>query len=120
MEFSVIQKIFEDKQIVNPANPEQVFSCSDLVKDWKVCRREWRLQTKQRHKLRSCWEYRSVAHKCYWKDEEEFTEYLMEQQEEKKRFYDYLVLNGSVIADEYKDASDVFARIAKEKESEQQ
>ena len=37
--------MMEDKEIMNPMNPEEVFSCSDLVNDWKVCRREWRMQT---------------------------------------------------------------------------
>lgn len=31
MEFNVIKRLFEDKQIVNPINPEEVFTCKDLV-----------------------------------------------------------------------------------------
>ncbi len=31
MEFNVIRRLFEDKQIVNPMNPEEMFSCKDLV-----------------------------------------------------------------------------------------
>ena len=31
MEFNLIKRLFEDKQIVNPLNPEETFSCKDLV-----------------------------------------------------------------------------------------
>lgn len=31
MEFNVIRKLFDDKQIVNPMNPEEIFTCKDLV-----------------------------------------------------------------------------------------
>ena len=31
MEFNVIRRLFEDKQIVNPMNPEEMLSCKDLV-----------------------------------------------------------------------------------------
>lgn len=47
MEFQVIRRLFEDKQIVNPINPEEVFSCKDLVDDYKICRKERRLQTQK-------------------------------------------------------------------------
>jgi len=52
MEFNVIRRLFDDKQIVNPMNPEEIFSCKDLVDgspltlnpniDYKVCRKERR------------------------------------------------------------------------------
>ena len=45
MEHSFIGMFFEDKQIVNPMDPDEVFSCSDLVEDYKICRKEKRLQT---------------------------------------------------------------------------
>ncbi len=31
MEFHLIRRLFDDKQIVNPINPEEVFTCKDLV-----------------------------------------------------------------------------------------
>lgn len=31
MEFQVLRRLLEDKQIVNPMNPEEVFTCKDLV-----------------------------------------------------------------------------------------
>jgi hypothetical protein len=31
MEFQVLRRLLEDKQIVNPINPEEVFTCKDLV-----------------------------------------------------------------------------------------
>ena len=35
MEFQLLRRLLEDKQIVNPLNPEEVFSCKDLV-DGKI------------------------------------------------------------------------------------
>ena len=79
MEFFFVQRMFDDKEIMNPMNPEEVFSCSDLVMDWKVCRREMRYQTSRKTtNMRSCWEYRNIAHKCYWKEEEDFVDTLIE------------------------------------------
>ena len=43
MEFYLMQRLFDDKEIMNPMNPEEVFSCTDLVNDYKICRRESRL-----------------------------------------------------------------------------
>ena len=31
MEFHIIRRLFDDKQIINPINQEEVFSCKDLV-----------------------------------------------------------------------------------------
>ena len=31
MEFFLMKKLFEDKSIVNPANPDEVFTCKDLI-----------------------------------------------------------------------------------------
>lgn len=31
MEFNVIRRLFDDKTIVNPLNPEETFTCKDLV-----------------------------------------------------------------------------------------
>ena len=50
----MLRRLLEDKQIVNPMNPEEVFTCKDLVDgntlftiitdlDYKVCRKERRL-----------------------------------------------------------------------------
>ena len=78
--------MFEDKEIINPMNPEEVFTCNDLVKDWRVCRREWRMETKKNNKIKSCWEYRKIALQCFWKDEDDFVDQLIEQHNEKKKF----------------------------------
>ena len=87
MEFHIIQRLFDDKEIMNPMNPEEVFTCTDLVRDWKVCRKEHRMQTLKKNHVRSCWDHRTLAHRCFWKDEEDFVDYLIEQHEEKKRFH---------------------------------
>ena len=31
MELGFMQRLFDDKQIMNPMNPEEVFTCKDLV-----------------------------------------------------------------------------------------
>ena len=73
-------------------NPEEVFSCSDLVNDWRICRKEMRYQTsKKTNNMRSCLEYRQIAQKCYWRDEEDFVDLLIEQHEEKKKFHEFLL-----------------------------
>ena len=59
MEFFFLRQFFDDKEIMNPMNPEEVFSCSDLVNDWRICRKEMRYQTsKKTNNMRSCLEYR--------------------------------------------------------------
>lgn len=40
MEFHFLKRMFDDKEVMNPLNPEEVFTCSDLVNDWKICRKE--------------------------------------------------------------------------------
>ena len=35
--------LFQDKQIVNPMQPDEVFTCSDLIEDYKICRKEKRM-----------------------------------------------------------------------------
>ena len=31
MEFGLLKSLFEDKKVMNPANTEEVFTCSDLI-----------------------------------------------------------------------------------------
>ena len=45
MEFVVVKMMCEDKEIVNPMNMREVFTCQDLVRDWKICRKETSMQT---------------------------------------------------------------------------
>ena len=59
--------------------------------------------------MTSCWEYRNIAHKCYWKDEDDFVDMLIEQHQEKKRFYEYLRENGSILADRYQGNAGIFS-----------
>ena len=56
-----MSKLFEDKQIVNPMNPEEVFTCQELTDDYKVCRREKRMQTSNLGKRLNCTEYRKLG-----------------------------------------------------------
>ena len=43
MEHWFMSSMFEDKEIVNPMDPEEVFSCKDLMEDYKICRKEKRM-----------------------------------------------------------------------------
>jgi len=43
MEFFFLKRAFEDKEVMNPMNPEEVFSCQDLINDYKVCKKEKRM-----------------------------------------------------------------------------
>lgn len=79
----MIRRLFEDKQIVNPINPEEVFTCKDLVDDYKVCRKERRFQTQKQSKMRRCFDYRSLAFKCYMLEEDDFVDLLIAKHEEK-------------------------------------
>ena len=45
MEFVMVRMFFQDKEVVNPVNNEEVFTCEDLVTDWKRCRKEVSMQT---------------------------------------------------------------------------
>jgi hypothetical protein len=93
MEFNVIRRLFDDKTIVNPMNPEETFTCKDLVDgkhykthsstDYKVCRKERRLQTQKNTKLRRCFQYRKLAFKCYYQEEDDFVDALIERHQEK-------------------------------------
>ena len=57
MEFWFMQKLFDDKQIMNPVDSNEVFTCKDLatgkynlpltlsfVLDYSICRKEKRFQ----------------------------------------------------------------------------
>ena len=49
MEFFLMKKVFSDKEIVNPINPEEVFTCKDLV-DGTFNHFTFRLQSVQKGK----------------------------------------------------------------------
>ena len=61
MEFMFMRHLFEDKQIVNPMNPDEVFSCNDLTDDYKICRREKRMQTSATGRRVNCTDYRKLG-----------------------------------------------------------
>jgi hypothetical protein len=76
--------------------------------DYKVCRKERRMQTQKNVKLRRCFEYRKLALKCFYMEEDEFVDTLIERHEEKKRFVAFLEQEGSILASAFKDKSSVF------------
>ena len=51
MEFYILRKFIQDKEIVNPVNQEEVFSCNDLVNDYKVCKKERKMELNREAKL---------------------------------------------------------------------
>ena len=61
MEHWFMKAAFEDKEIVNPMDPEEVFTCSDLTEDYKICRKEKRMQTSVVGKRMNCTEYRALG-----------------------------------------------------------
>eukprot|EP00347_Sterkiella_histriomuscorum_P010011 403339029 len=108
MEFSMLKMFFDDKQIVNPVNPEEVFTCKDLIDDYKVCRKERRFQTQKKSQIRRCFDYRTMAFKCYMMSEDDYVDLLIEKFEEKKRLVNFLEQEGSVLAPAYKDKNSIF------------
>ena len=56
-----MKSIFEDKEIVNPMDPDEVFTCSDLTEDYKICRKEKRMQTSVIGKRMNCTDYRALG-----------------------------------------------------------
>ena len=88
--------------------------------DYKVCRKERRLQTQKQSKMRRCFEYRKLgnlnlkqiinilAFKCYWMEEDEFVDVLIEKHEEKKRLVSFLEQEGSLLTNSFRDKSSVF------------
>ena len=56
-----MKSMFEDKEIVNPMDPEEVFTCSDLTEDYKICRKEKRMQTSVIGKRMNCTEFRALG-----------------------------------------------------------
>ena len=59
----MMKNLFENKEIVNPLNTEEVFSCESLTDDYWTCRKEKRMQTSKLAKKMSCAEYRTLG-KC--------------------------------------------------------
>ena len=113
MEHRLFKALFEEKQVMNPMNPSEVFTCNDLMEgklsqsifnllltDYKTCKKERRLQTAKIGKNQSCLEYRTmgkflinfyfVANKCFYMTEQEFTELLLDKLEKRRKFADFL------------------------------
>ena len=129
---------FDDKQIVNPMEPDDVFTCSDLVEDYRICRKEKRMQTSKLGKRMNCTEYRALgksclsyidtpiherfwlwtnmlilvfvfaANKCYYMDEDEFIDHIIEKFHEKRRYADFLEKEGSILAESSRANQSIF------------
>ena len=88
---------------MNPINTEEVFTCKDLIDDYRICRKERRFQTQKNSKLRRCFDYRKMAFKCYMYEEDDFVDLLLDKYEEKKKYIEFLEQEGSILANNYKD-----------------
>ena len=44
-----------------------------------------------------------IANKCYYMDEDEFVDYILEKHEEKKKYADFLEKEGSIMAQSFRD-----------------
>ena len=152
-----MSKVFDNKSFVNPANHEETFSWNDLMNDYKFCKRQRKLAEYEHGAKFSRWfDYRKLALKCYYYDQEEFTNLLckefwdfndtylvifyfnfwkiiilnskkqsflvslkklhlnltllllVDMFEEKQKYINYLVEEGSVMSDAYRNKSGVF------------
>lgn len=113
-----MRRLFEDKQIMNPLNPEEVFTCADLAEDYKICRKEKRLQTAKIGKKQSCYEFRTMANKCFYLEEDEFVDLILDKYEERKRYADFLESEGSIMAKAMRERQNMF-RVRNTGESEE-
>ena len=75
-----------------------------------MCRKERRFANSSKQtKVRRCFDYRQLAHKCYTQDEETFTDLLMQRYEERQKYLDYLEREGSVLAEKYRSKNAIFS-----------
>ncbi|CAI2383251.1 unnamed protein product [Moneuplotes crassus] len=109
MELKFLQNTCEDKTFVNPAKPEETFTCTDLMNDYKLCKRQRRMaEYDPKAQVARCFEFRKLSVKCFWYDDDQFNNVLLDLYEEKKKYVQYLVDEGSVIAEDYLSKNDVF------------
>jgi hypothetical protein len=95
-----------DKTITNPINKTEIFTCSELYKDYKLCNALYRkgLRSKQ-----FCRELRYMGQKCFYYKEEDFEKYMIRQFEEKKKYIKYLKDEGSILYQNYKSDPTIFS-----------
>ena len=116
-----MQKLFDDKQIMNPVDQNEVFTCKDLQNgksylnltsiqliDYSICRKEKRFQMVRKTHQHSCHEYRTLASKCYYMDEEEFIDLMLDNYEKRRKFADYLEAEGSMFAQSAREKQGFF------------
>jgi hypothetical protein len=61
--------------------------------------------TNKQAKARRCFDYRTLAFKCYMMEEDDFVDLLIAKNEEKKRLVAFLEQEGSIMTGAYKDKS---------------
>ena len=59
-------------------------------------------------KLQRCFDYRRLAHKCFMWEEDDFVDLLLDKYEERKKYYEFLESQGSIIAESYRPRGDLF------------
>lgn len=88
-----------NKTVVNPINRNEIFTCSDLMKDYKKCLRRFNLGSAI--SLPDCIEIKSLSRKCYSNTEKDFEALLIDKFEEKKKYIKYLKENNSLLYSYY-------------------
>jgi len=58
--------------------------------------------------MRRCFDYRTLAFKCYMLEEDDFVDLLIAKHEEKQRLVTFLEKEGSILTNAFKDKSQVF------------
>ena len=66
------------------------------------------MQTAKLGRKMSCGDYRFLANKCYYMEEDEFIDLLLAKHEEKKKYADFLEKEGSIMAKSFRDKENVF------------
>ena len=84
-----------------------------------MCRKERRFQTQKNSKIRRCFDYRKlgkhivegewpIAFKCYFMEEDDFIDTLIEKHQEKQKLIQFLEQEGSILTGAFKDKSQIF------------
>lgn len=85
--------------------------------DYRVCRKEKKLQTAKIGRNHSCLEYRTMgkldyysylANKCFYLKEEEFVDVLLDRLDARRNYADWLEQEGSVMAKSFRERESIF------------
>lgn len=78
------------------------------VADYHICRKEKRLQTSKVGKKQTCADYRQLAMRCFYMEEDEFVDQILDKYEERRKYADYLESEGSIMAKSFREQENIF------------